>query len=283
MLQTVSDLHGKFLHYLTAEVLARRLKQGTIDYYRRQLRPFVQAHGAALVVELVPYDLLQLHRTWHSVQAVQRMFAWGCDAGLVDRHPFIRVQRPAPGQRDRILNRQELVQLIQAANRPTRRILLALRHTLARPQELRNLTWPMYRADIQAFALTDFKGRSRRKDGVRLRWIALDGWMLRMVLRWRSRATGSHVFLNYRGYPWTCNGLRLAVRRACVRAGLDGEGERIVAYSLRHTAATWATAEGVLDRRLAELLGHASTRTTARYQHLQIQHLLEAVRQATGG
>jgi site-specific recombinase XerD len=38
---------------------------------------------------------------------------------------------------------------------------------------------------------------------------------------------------------------------------------------LRHTGATAAVRAGIRDFALAELLGHASTRTTARYVHLQ--------------
>lgn len=281
MLTTLRQLHGKFLDFLAAEVIAGRRSEGTLDYYRRQLRPFVQANGRRRVCQLVPYDLVQLGTSWHRVQAVQRLFSWGLQVGLINSNPFAEVERPPLGQRERILSRGELARLIWAAGRPARRLLLAMRHTLARPQEMRLLTWNMWHVDLRAFVLHDFKGRSRRRDGVRVRLIPLDDWMVRMLARWCGKARRDHIFADSRGNPWTRNGLRLAVRRARLRAGLAGGGEQIVPYSLRHTAATWATVAGVSDRTLADLMGHASTRTTARYQHLQAHHLAEAICQAT--
>lgn len=59
---------------------------------------------------------------------------------------------------------------------------------------------------------------------------------------------------------------------------LQGE----VAYTLRHTGATTAMANGVTERVLAELMGHAGTRTVYRYQHPRICHLVEALERATG-
>ena len=57
-------------------------------------------------------------------------------------------------------------------------------------------------------------------------------------------------------------------------------GENIVAYTLRHTAATRACTSGVPDRVLADLMGHTSTNTTRRYQHPQLEHLADAIKQA---
>jgi integrase/recombinase XerD len=55
----------------------------------------------------------------------------------------------------------------------------------------------------------------------------------------------------------------------------------VVPYTLRHTAATRATVAGVRDKLLAELLGHTSTRTTARYQHPNVEDLCAAAERAT--
>ncbi len=57
----------------------------------------------------------------------------------------------------------------------------------------------------------------------------------------------------------------------------DEHGENVVAYTLRHTGGTRATAQGVRDRVLADLMGHAQTTTTRRYQHLQTEHLHAAL------
>jgi integrase/recombinase XerC len=72
------------------------------------------------------------------------------------------------------------------------------------------------------------------------------------------------------------------MRRLRVRAGLgpDENGEQLVAYSMRHSAATRASARGVRDRVLAELMGHSSSSTTQRYLHLQAEHLADAIKRA---
>jgi site-specific recombinase XerD len=67
-----------------------------------------------------------------------------------------------------------------------------------------------------------------------------------------------------------------------VGLGPDENGEQVVAYTMRHTSATRASARGVRDRVLAELMGHTSTTTTQRYQHLQADHLAEAIKRVNG-
>ena len=62
--------------------------------------------------------------------------------------------------------------------------------------------------------------------------------------------------------------------------GPDANGENVVAYTLRHTAATRACTSGVPDRVLADLMGHTSTDTTRRYQHPRLDDLARAIRQA---
>lgn len=279
----LGDLRRRFLDWQAREVAAGRARPRTLAYYRDQLEPFVRHAGAALAVaELVPWHLEECKTGWHSVQAVQRLFNWGTRMGLVGFNPFAQVERPPPGRRRRVLDRGELARLLRCCPRPFRRFLIALRRTMARPQELRSLVWGQLEASGRAFVLDDFKGKRRRRDGVELRVIALDGYTSRLLLRLRRGAgPAAPVFVNRRGQAWTSNALRLAMRRARRRAGLDAGGELVVCYTLRHSGATEATAAGVGDRQLADLLGHASTRTTARYQHLRIGHLVEAIDRAT--
>ncbi len=59
------------------------------------------------------------------------------------------------------------------------------------------------------------------------------------------------------------------------------EGERVVCYTLRHTAATTATENGIPQKVLAEMMGHTRTETTERYQHVKADHLKKMINQAT--
>ena len=176
---------------------------------------------------------------------------------------------------------------MRAADEHYRAVLLALRHTIARPQEVRAVRWKhLLLQPHPMFELRDFKAKSRRKDRqVARRRIPLDDRMLRLLGRLAGRRNPSpddHVFLNSRGRPWTANALRIRMRNLRRRLKLvaDENGEQVVNYTLRHTAATRACAAGLRDRVLAELMGHTHTDTTARYQHLQDRHLHEAIRTA---
>jgi integrase/recombinase XerD len=66
--------------------------------------------------------------------------------------------------------------------------------------------------------------------------------------------------------------LRAAVRCACLRAGLNQRGVHI----LRHTVATRLYRRGVPLKTIADLLGHLSINTTARYARVHLQELREA-------
>lgn len=302
---TLGGLRDRYLDWLGREILAGRNEPRTAEYYRRWLALFVEhagrqrhegpataddlaALGAAVpVAELIPWDLESFKSGWHSVQAVQRLLNWSVEMGLVKESPFARVSRPDPGRRERTLDRPELARLLRSTTRAFRRFLVAMYRTLARPGELRSLKWEHLHESGRFFQLRTFKAKRKRKDrdgAGRVRQIALDGWMRRLVARLAQKphAPGDFVFLNCRGDPWNRNSLRCAMRKARSRAGLDhAGGERVVCYTLRHSAATEATARGVADRRLADVLGHTTTRTTARYQHLGAEALVDAVEQAT--
>jgi integrase/recombinase XerC len=87
----------------------------------------------------------------------------------------------------------------------------------------------------------------------------------------------ARVFFSTRGRPWTSNGVRCALRTARRRAGLDGDGERVVCYTLRHTGATDAIRAELPLKLLAEIMGHTRTTTTERYLHLDASDLVEAI------
>jgi len=285
----VSDLAATFLSWCE-----RVLAPNTVLHYRRNLDAFAAAIGAVQVEDLKPHHLMTWGRTWHQLQAVQRCFAWAADeAELISRNPFARVKRPHLGQRRRILQRVELVRLLRAATPAFRHVLLAARETLARPQELRtfaweHLDWDRTRGDLvgelvdgrAAFVLEEFKARKRRNDPLAVRVIPISVRLGRLLAR-LMRRVGSPVgiiFRNSDGSPWSKDALRLRMKRLrnAVGLGPDHRGENVCLYTLRHTGGTEAAAAGVRDRLLAELMGHTSTRTTARYQHLDRGHIADA-------
>jgi integrase len=273
--------------WMAREVEAGRLKARTLDYYGDQIQKFLDVLGGnRLASGVLPHDVELYNSNWHSVQAVLRLLNRGVKMGLLSENPVRSVALPNPGQRQRILSPAELARLLRTADRDFRPFLLAMRHTIARPQEVRALQWKhLVYEPVPMFVLRDFKAKGRRKDKTGVRLIALDGRMLRLLnrlARKRRPSPDDFVFLNRDGVRRSANAVRCRMRRLRVKLGLgpDDNGEQVVAYTLRHSAATRASARGVRDRVLAGVMGHSSTLTTQRYQHLQADHLADAIRHA---
>lgn len=286
---TVNQILERFYAFVEA-----RNAPGTLGYYRYHLDRFAAIHGDKEPEQLKKWDLISWAKTWHAAQSVQRLFRWAnSEAELITVDPFKGTDKPPVKGRRRILSPTELARLTRAFSAPARRFFVAMSETIARPQEIRSLRWEHIRwtgrhADlIEAlrggnayFVLDSFKGESRRKDRHGERVLFISRRLARLLIRLARTIPSLHgpIFLDTSSRPWTANAIRLQMRRACKRACLDRDrrGEQIVPYTLRHTAATKAVAAGVTDRTLADLMGHTTTRTTARYQHLTTAHLRNA-------
>lgn len=290
MTLSISALADQFFAFMNS-----RNAVGTIGYYRRHIERFAAAVNNIDVGQLRKHHLIGNCKSWHAMQAVQRLFHWAhYEMELIDRNPFKGIKRPRPGRRHRVLTGVEAAQVLRGADRVFRPVLIALRESIARPQEMRVVTWEMIRWEGQHktalealragdafFELWEYKSRKQRSDPDAPRVILINARLSRLLIRSLRRPgkrTGS-IFLNRHGKAFTSNAIRLRVRRLCRRLGIeaDARGERVVAYTLRHTSATNACASGMPDRILADLMGHTTTRTTARYQHLSRRHLRNAV------
>jgi len=270
-------------------------EKSTVEYYGRYCRRFLRDIGDLPLSELKAKHLIAWGETWHHVQAIKRLFAWGVNEGeVITRNPFVKVRKPAAGRRKRVLKRKTMLLMMRRSDRYFRRFLLAMRETLGRPQEIRALCWEFLRAEdgredvISAlvegracFVLEEYKSRKRRLDPEAPRILLVSKRLARLLLRMvRGKVEVSgYVFLNTKRKPWTNNAVRCRMRQLRRKLDLtkDHRGENIVAYTIRHTQATNAAIKGVRDKVLADLMGHTSTRTTERYQHLEVAHLRDAI------
>lgn len=285
---TLGQLADKYADWMKREVEAGRMKPRTLDYYHDHIQKFLDAVGGRRpALGVVPHEVEMFKTSWHSVQAVQRLYNWGVAMGLLRENPVRSVKKPDLGQRQRILTAGEEKDLLEAADKHFRPFLIAMLHTIARPQEVRALQWHhLVLEPVAMLVLVDFKAKKRRKDRqTAVRRILLDDTMVQLLeamVQQRKPAPADFIFLDRRGRPWTANAVRCRMRRLRrkLQLGPDANGENIVAYTLRHTAATRACTQGVPDRLLADLMGHTSTDTTRRYQHPQLDDLAKAIQQA---
>ena len=135
--------------------------------------------------------------------------------------------------------------------------------TGARKTEIAGLSW--VEVDLERFRLVLPPGRTKSGEKSGERRIAL-GAAARAIFAKRraARSNQPYVFPAYRGdghvvglqKPWA------AVR---LRAGLPG----VRLHDLRHSYASFAIADGASLFMVAKALGHASTRVTERYAHMQ--------------
>lgn len=275
---------------------AKVLRPSTVNVYRHYFRRFVDQHGDLPLNEIHPRHLTEFAKTWHSCQAIKRLFNWAAnEAGIIEANQLARVKGPRKGYRRRILAPNEAAKILRATTPDLRRLLLAYRETYARPQELRLATWEDIQGDDPtktvrqaleecraAIVLYEFKDGAKRIDQERPRVILLSPRVCRLLVRLYDRAVNRSgpIFRTARGRAWTSNALRCRFRRLRSRLSLrrDKRGEQIVPYTFRHSGATNAAAKGVRDRLLADVLGHIETKTTARYCHLQLEHLRAAMR-----
>jgi integrase len=84
----------------------------------------------------------------------------------------------------------------------------------------------------------------------------------------QSRALFVGHLAPYEG-PLTASYVRVVVRRAFARCGMEPKGTHI----LRHSWATWAHRRGSGLKLIADVLGHRSLESTQRYAHVNLEEL----------
>lgn len=264
--------------------------------YKHYLNRFLAWAGDIPLSSITPARLLSFSTKYHPCGVVQRLMSWAkIEARFIAINPVEGMRKIRQGHRRRILSRVERVRLLRGCKPAFRVFALALVETIGRPREVRAVRWGDIRtsgsptfaaADLAAgrafFWFDVFKGQSLRSDRFAVRVMPISPRLGRSLVRLWGAGQPLHrvIFRNTRGKAWTVNAVRCQFRRLRDRVGLgvDLRGENVVAYSLRHTAATDAVGAGVKGFTLAELMGHSDIRMTQRYVHLRPEHLLEAMR-----
>lgn len=124
--------------------------------------------------------------------------------------------------------------------------------------------------------------RVRHGKGDRSRVVGLDPEAWGVVSAWLERRArlglgdGQPVICRHSGKPMHPNGIRAALRRAALAAGVH---RRVHPHGLRHSGAVEMAAEGVPLPVISAQLGHSSISTTHVYlDHLRPAEVIDAMR-----
>jgi integrase/recombinase XerD len=264
---------GEFLATLkckSKEALSRIGSRDVVRYVEDSARRLKPGSAAVLAVSL--RDFLRFLSTKRAV----------------DPKLSASVSHPAPwplATLPLVLSRAEVSALMSAFDRSAavgRRdyaITMLMADLGLRCQEVASLTLDDLECQQGAIRLQQTKQRKERL----VPWTPTVAQAVAAYLS-KGRFPGSSdaLFLRHRalrGSPMRVHHVRGAMRRAFARAGIRSGKIHI----LRHTLATRLHSTGIDIKQIADLLGHQSLDTTARYARVDIQQLREASLPWPGG
>jgi integrase len=190
-------------------------------------------------------------------------FKWANSTQLIPHNPLASMKRPPKESRGSkaVVDERNHKRLLKTANSALRLFLTVLHETGARPSELARLK--AQDVDFKNAVALLSEHKTAEKTG-RPRMIVLTPSAVAILRKQAVKHPDGVLLRNARGGHWTKDGIGLAMRRACRKAGV-----KAIAYGYRHTFATDALANGVPDATVAALLGHSSTAMLHKhYSHL---------------
>lgn len=254
---------------------------------RRNWAEFKSKHGARLVTDCKPFDLLNWINAQPRVKSdwtrrrlnatIQAPFNFAEKMQLIVKNPFRGCSFPG-GENGRDWTRDEYFALLKAASNVYRRLIVFLRFSGLRPEEACELQWPHVRFEAGSIIFSKHKTRHHtnapRAVPLNSSLVKLLGWLK------RNNPPGTkNVFLNSFGRPLKRTMATTTLRRLRRKVGLP---EDVKLHGARHTFGTNAAINGVEIAALMEILGHRRLATTERYLHVagKTDHLKESMEKA---
>jgi integrase len=177
---------------------------------------------------------------------------------------------------------KEYQQLIEATGQTSRlgEVLRFLALTGCRPCEIRDLRWAEIDFAKRIIELRHHKtSRTQRTPRPRVIVLVPRAVKILKVIRGRKEHA-DFVFVSRLLRPWGRNSVEQQLRRLRRKMGLP---EDVVLYGVRHRFVTESLKSGVDLKTTSDLVGHASTKMTEYYSHLdgEQDHRAMAARRAT--
>lgn len=211
---------------------------------------------------------------WKKANTLKAVFNWAAEDRLIQATPLKGLSFPK-GERRRDTTDIELGQLLEATTPAFADVLLFLRDAGCRPAEVRVLRWEWLKWSDDGQPRKAIIPPGEHKTGAKTgetKEILLTGSALAVVMRLWNQAKSlfdspsGAIFLNSRRRPWTRSAFGQRLGRLREKTGLSLEA---TLHGLRHTKITELLANGCTLKQVADIIGHKSLATTARYAHLE--------------
>ncbi len=202
------------------------------------------------------------------------MFRWAVGKGLVSENPAdpVRVRRPSePPGREVFLADEQVECVKECAPRDVRRLIAWLAESGMRLGEPLKLRW----SDLDKRTGWIYVAPGKTGKGRRIPYTR----RLQEIAKSEPRKLrGELAFSDSEEKPIRPNIMSKQIKTAMVRAGIPEAS----AHSLRHTFVSRLAVRGVPMKAIADLVGQNTATITARYMHLQPEHLRAAMEALEG-
>ncbi len=254
---------------------------------------FLADHGDKPLSECRRFHLLEWINAQGNLAAWTRLrfrnticrpFIAAVDLGYIASSPFRGLRMPQ-GKNGRDMSDDEFRAALRFASPEMKKALIFLRHSGARPGEMRTATY--MDVDLANAVITLQEHKTARRTG-RPRRIILSSVLVKLCAQLVANAKQRHalggppnLFLNAYGNKWKINTLCKNFRYVRELAGLPKDCKL---YGCRHALATAGILAGDATATIAALLGHSGLSSVGRYCHVsgKSDHLKEAVERAAG-
>jgi integrase len=281
---TVAYVLRQFLAWLDKELAAKRLSPGTCNYYRQSLEgkakkrksfvPFIDFVGEMSVDEFGEYvvkDWIDTHYahgsdTYHNtlLRPIKRAFKWATtkqSGRLISENPIDELQITAADSREIEITDAQWAEIEVKAEGPFLDLLIVLKETGARPQELRAAESKHLQSNGGKPRLYFAKPVKKTRGKQKPRKIYLNERAFAICRRLAEQYPTGPLFRNEDCNAWTKNALGCK----CKRMKLDF---RFFPYALRHKFCTDKLKQGMPPATVAELLGNSVDMVSKVYNQL---------------
>ncbi len=199
----------------------------------------------------------------NKLAAIKSLFSFGVKTGYLSANPtsMIKVPKPKDALNERILQGEEVKELINSASTERDRLILKLIYILGlRISELVGLNWSDFKPTRDSVTVTVF-GKGHK---TRTLLITHQLWVELQQLPRSDKS--SAVFLSRFGNRLDRHAIHRLIKKAVEKAGINPHTS---AHWLRHAHACHSLNNGAGIDLVMKSLGHSSLAVTSRYLHVQ--------------